>query len=771
MIRRLSLRVGVLAAVVVGTFFVVPSLPASADSIPSTQYAPVPLTDMSNPGYLLSQLDGSVTVGCSGGTTGTKRISAAGVVSQNIPNTVPYPSTCARNAAVAKDGTLFTLVTAGNGWPFIEAITSGAVKWTYGFTCQATVRGMVVGTNGNVYVLASCNGQSSVIGFKPAAASGSNTPTVVLNVPVASDVMDGGIAPYNSGLVLRTATGVQYVSYAGTVGAPVTITNVLSNVYQEYQDATPAGRLVVAVGTIPANQQLCGNDTQVVGGIYAYGPSGRAWGYNSLPACSHVYEIRPSYTGGAIIHYDSPQGGIPGNPRVQNLLALSSGGAQLWTSRISSSDSTVTDVGTVFAVDLNGNVALQRRLRYRLDANGTSYIFPAMQFQIISGTTGMVVSSYELGGDHSTSSGNGYDWYGGNYFQASISHGVWYVPAVRCTTANNCDTGTARLYAFKVPGLQMDYPRGTIISPAVASQNYAALGDSYSSGEGVPPFIAGTDTVEDKCHRSNGAYAQLLDGSPVTGWKLTTVNGRNTFVACSGATTQNVLNGGLYKEGPQIDVLNTSTKFVTITIGGNDVGFKDFVVYCLFLDCSQPDVYLPFFDRISLLGASLQKTYDAIHAVAPNATVKVGGYPQLLPLSGCAVTEGWMQYLATVVQAAHSGETDSIGAVYGIGRSVNLTDEQIQTLIDSGTFSFSSQEVGTARSLVVQLDQKIRNTVAAMNRSWLQYYDPLASNSPFTGHELCTRLPYFNGLDGLRIPYSFHPNSSGHAAYQFLFEQ
>ena len=39
--------------------------------------------------------------------------------------------------------------------------------------------------------------------------------------------------------------------------------------------------------------------------------------------------------------------------------------------------------------------------------------------------------------------------------------------------------------------------------------------------------------------------------------------------------------------------------------------------------------------------------------------------------------------------------------------------------------------------------------------------------SPFAGHELCTSVPYFNGLI-LTIGetmYSFHPHEYGHAAY------
>jgi hypothetical protein len=85
-VRSRFWRVSVLAMALVGALIVAPILPVAADTIPPTQYTPVPLTDMTGADYLFSQPDGGVTLGCSGGTTRTKRISAAGDVTQDIPN-------------------------------------------------------------------------------------------------------------------------------------------------------------------------------------------------------------------------------------------------------------------------------------------------------------------------------------------------------------------------------------------------------------------------------------------------------------------------------------------------------------------------------------------------------------------------------------------------------------------------------------------------------------------------------------------------------------
>ena len=90
---------------------------------------------------------------------------------------------------------------------------------------------------------------------------------------------------------------------------------------------------------------------------------------------------------------------------------------------------------------------------------------------------------------------------------------------------------------------------------------------------------------------------------------------------------------------------------------------------------------------------------------------------------------------------------------------------------------FNSAEVSTARSLVVGLNQAIKDAVQQVNQPWLVYVDPLAETSPFRGHELCTAQPYFSGLTvnplnlAHDLPYSYHPNAKGQDAYRNLILQ
>src|SRR5579859_7295943 len=94
----------------------------------------------------------------------------------------------------------------------------------------------------------------------------------------------------------------------------------------------------------------------------------------------------------------------------------------------------------------------------------------------------------------------------------------------------------------------------TATSAQAAGAVYAALGDSYSSGLG-----AGNYGSSGSCYRSSGAYGQL--------WTNNYSPASFDFAACSGATTTDVIN-------TQAPTLSSSTSLVSITIGGNDVGFS-----------------------------------------------------------------------------------------------------------------------------------------------------------------------------------------------------
>lgn len=97
-------------------------------------------------------------------------------------------------------------------------------------------------------------------------------------------------------------------------------------------------------------------------------------------------------------------------------------------------------------------------------------------------------------------------------------------------------------------------------SPLPAQARYVAMGSSFAAGPGVTPMTEGTPA---RCARSQHNYAQELARDR----QLTLVD-----VSCSGATTAHIL-GPWNELPPQIDAVTPDTRLVTITIGGNDVGY------------------------------------------------------------------------------------------------------------------------------------------------------------------------------------------------------
>ncbi|MGH3867344.1 MAG: SGNH/GDSL hydrolase family protein [Pseudonocardiaceae bacterium] len=146
--------------------------------------------------------------------------------------------------------------------------------------------------------------------------------------------------------------------------------------------------------------------------------------------------------------------------------------------------------------------------------------------------------------------------------------------------------------------------------------DYAALGDSYSSGVGAPPY-----DLDPACQRSSRGYPPL--------WAATHNPASFEFAACSGAKTADVL-------ATQISVLQPSTDLVTITIGGNDAGFAPVLATCTVAKsdrtCAAAVDIAEGFER-SVLPDRLDRTYAAIRRAAPHARVIVLGYPRLFDLA------------------------------------------------------------------------------------------------------------------------------------------
>jgi lysophospholipase L1-like esterase len=163
------------------------------------------------------------------------------------------------------------------------------------------------------------------------------------------------------------------------------------------------------------------------------------------------------------------------------------------------------------------------------------------------------------------------------------------------------------------------------------ADNYVSLGDSYAAGplipNQLPPF---------GCLKSDHNYAHLA--APSIGLTL-------RDPSCSGATTVDMTqtqNVELGSNPPQFDSLDGETKVVSLTIGGNDIGFSEVAESCITLnpfatpckDKYDAGGHDQLAERIEQTAPKVAAVLQGIHSRAPNARVFVVNYPAIFPETG-----------------------------------------------------------------------------------------------------------------------------------------
>src|SRR3954466_10700827 len=134
-------------------------------------------------------------------------------------------------------------------------------------------------------------------------------------------------------------------------------------------------------------------------------------------------------------------------------------------------------------------------------------------------------------------------------------------------------------------------------SPTASTGGLLALGDSFSSGQGAGSYDRGTTALGNKCYRSRLAWPQLL------ATRLTLAPQRS--LACNGATTADVLR--------QIKHISGDPKVITVTVGGNDVGFGTVLRQCLTEhDCRKHGGEID--KKVRALAKKLPRVYQSIRA-------------------------------------------------------------------------------------------------------------------------------------------------------------
>ncbi len=289
--------------------------------------------------------------------------------------------------------------------------------------------------------------------------------------------------------------------------------------------------------------------------------------------------------------------------------------------------------------------------------------------------------------------------------------------------------------------------------------DYLGLGDSYTSGEGAFDYRAGTDTTDNTCHISARSYPLLLTAD------LFSSRGGHS-VACSGAVINDVgstadsyrgqvRNGRSYSDLRDNDpalLASVMTNFLpgyvaqqrfvgqyqpgimTVSVGGNDIGFGQILKQCVMPHVSRHlnanTCFNTYEDRqevIKLVDRTVPRwaaLYKQLAAKSPGGRLYVIGYPSVAVDNGdCAL-------------------------------NVHLSKSELE---------FSEE-------LVIYLNGAIRQ---AAGKAGIIYVD---ISQALAGHRLCETASYNVAVNGLTAgtdaglfgigvlgEESYHPNALGQA--------
>lgn len=311
-----------------------------------------------------------------------------------------------------------------------------------------------------------------------------------------------------------------------------------------------------------------------------------------------------------------------------------------------------------------------------------------------------------------------------------------------------------------------------------------SLGDSYSAGEGIEPFYGQSKTLSEKvkdedwlAHRSQLSWPSLLEVPGVDGTMsmYNVKNGSSStecqwyFGAVSGAETKHIKNNtqrkkynkliegsGIfgsnlfadyetgYKDLPkQVDIINNhnlngKVDYVTMTLGGNDVGFASIITTCA-TNCSYlywgetsklDDTFSELWDNFDTTEANLKKAYEDVRdAAGEQAEIIVAGYPKLLDKDG-------------------NGKLINRDEATKVNQNVTKFNDKIEALVE-----------------------ECRNS--GMNIHFVDVEEEFDKDG---GHQAYSDEPWINKImlgtededlddDAISSDYSIHPNEEGAQAY------
>lgn len=232
------------------------------------------------------------------------------------------------------------------------------------------------------------------------------------------------------------------------------------------------------------------------------------------------------------------------------------------------------------------------------------------------------------------------------------------------------------LLSFEVAASSLSHSGVYELAPTASIDSltdYIGLGDSYTSGEGAFDYVSGTDTNDNSCHLSIHSYPLLI-----TKDLFSSAGGHS--VACSAAEINDITSTSSDYRGQMRDVASLSQlqknqpillesvesnfvpgyiaqhrfvrrwqpRVVTVSIGGNDIGFGDLIQRCVMphvsLHLSDSTCFNTYEDRVEVLNL-IDRTvprwtalYKQLRTESPVSQIYAIGYPDILDDRGsCAI--------------------------------------------------------------------------------------------------------------------------------------
>ena len=264
------------------------------------------------------------------------------------------------------------------------------------------------------------------------------------------------------------------------------------------------------------------------------------------------------------------------------------------------------------------------------------------------------------------------------------------------------------LVAAQPFGLATVHAQSVFKKPA---QTYAALGDSIASGAGLTLTDNSPETLA--CDRSTQSYPYQV--SSELGMEL-------TDVTCSGASVPAGLTGPQTTNGLTLPAQISrafqkgAPKLMTISIGTNDIHWSTFINECYVTTCGSGS------DSAAVAALDQQLYQNLSGAMTKIKQMTPAGKP--VPRVALV---GYYQPLTTSAPACGDTQGLTVPEIQWIRSQAHLLNSTLRRVADEHGFST---------------------------------YVPI----DFTGHELCSKDPWVQGLTA-QAPY--HPTAAGQAAIAF----